>query len=400
MGHKLKKNEILVLKSETMKQQNEILNLRKSVANAAKESERKLNCQSISKQKYGKILSAKKDIERKLKMKAKELKEMKEIKVLHEKEVGKHEKLKKKYEKKKEMLQSIKTEKEKIENKFEELKKKYDDLKKDNVDWEKERANLKIQLEKCDNLRGKYDNLVKERDDLARECKLLEHDKDDIIFDLNEMQQFSEEMVTNYECLKEKYDLQKEKIQTMQCEMLIQQQSNDEMIKLQHKNQILQIKTKKIQNDYWNLQKKYNEQRETFGFLEWTTKDVANFIVNIDYRKYCHYYDHLLENLLHEGVDGECLHNLDKDDLHRFGIVHFKDKQNILNKIKDLVRNKSKDKKKHTNKERYASKQMTCGQTTGVTDGNYEIHPKQSPDLDASVSSCKVTFLSTSSSSD
>lgn len=43
-----------------------------------------------------------------------------------------------------------------------------------------------------------------------------------------------------------------------------------------------------------------------------------------------------------EGIDGGCFGDLDKNDLHRLGISQFKDKRDIYNAIKDLMRNDNK----------------------------------------------------------
>merc|ERR1712228_88054 len=286
--------EIIALQKESKDKDSDIVKLE----NKAKESE----------QKYEKMLALKKDIERSLKNKCKEIKDSN---VLHEREVSKCSKLRKKYEKKKETIQKLKSEKSDIECKYEEMQKKYEELE------------------------NKY--------------KSLENDKDDILFDLNAMQQYGQDMFSNYHQLKEKCNLQRDELHSLRNELSLQCcQHNNDMIKMEQRNKILAIKSKKIQNDYRNLQIKYNSQRKTFGFLEWTTENVADFIVNVNYQKYCKYYDHLLDALMNEGVDGECLHNLDKDDLHRFGIVAFKDKQNILNAIKSLVRNKYKNRNEKT----------------------------------------------------
>merc|ERR1712241_1462556 len=145
---------------------------------------------------------------------------------------------------------------------------------------------------------------------MKNECKECEDDKKDILFDLNAMQKYGEDTYTNYCELREKYDLQKEEMQKLNDEMeLLREEKDVNLMKMQQKNKILEIKSKKIENKYRDLKIKYDAQRKRFGFLEWTTQNVAGFIVNIDYEKYAKYYDELLSNLVNEGVDGECLHN-------------------------------------------------------------------------------------------
>ncbi len=66
---------------------------------------------------------------------------------------------------------------------------------------------------------------------------------------------------------------------------------------------------------------------------------IADWIVNINRIRYQKYYNKLIENMKNECIDGQCFHDLEKSDLHRFGITHFKDKCDILTAINQLIRN-------------------------------------------------------------
>merc|ERR1712176_238521 len=98
-----------------------------------------------------------------------------------------------------------------------------------------------------------------------------------------------------------------------------------------------------LQKEYDELQQKYVEQRDKFGYTEWSAQDIADWIVSIDKAKYYKYYQVLSDNLSKECIDRQCLYELDKNDLHRLGIVAFKDKNKIMMEIKKIIAN-GKDK--------------------------------------------------------
>lgn len=75
----------------------------------------------------------------------------------------------------------------------------------------------------------------------------------------------------------------------------------------------------------------------------WDTKTVVNWIINIDKQRLNKYYNVLLESMSTEGIDGSCLQYLDKDDLHRLGIMNYKDKLIILAAIKQLSSSSNAD---------------------------------------------------------
>ena len=101
----------------------------------------------------------------------------------------------------------------------------------------------------------------------------------------------------------------------------------------------MELKMNRIQNEFNLLQQEYNAHRDKFGYVDWSSKDIADWIVSIDKVKYYKYYDDLLNNLSKEGIDGQCLYELDKNDLYRLGIVSFTDKNNIFMAIRRLIGN-------------------------------------------------------------
>ena len=82
------------------------------------------------------------------------------------------------------------------------------------------------------------------------------------------------------------------------------------------------------------LNAKNNESKE---FESWDSDDVVKWIMNLDGRKYKKYENDLTKNIKTENIDGQCLESLDKGDLHRLGVTDFKDKKDLLQKIKELV---------------------------------------------------------------
>ena len=108
---------------------------------------------------------------------------------------------------------------------------------------------------------------------------------------------------------------------------------------LQFKYEKIRELVKNMEQRHQELQQKYNAQLNKFGYVDWSSKDIADWIVSIDKVKYYKYYDDLLTNLSKEGIDGQCLYELDKNDLYRLGIVSFKDKNNIFMAIRRLIAN-------------------------------------------------------------
>eukprot|EP01084_Bolivina_argentea_P036325 67220_1 len=64
--------------------------------------------------------------------------------------------------------------------------------------------------------------------------------------------------------------------------------------------------------------------------------------------------------MTNEYIDGQCLHDLNKNDLHRFGITHFKDKCDILTAIHELIRNNKSKQFAEKNEKKDANTCVIC----------------------------------------
>ena len=96
---------------------------------------------------------------------------------------------------------------------------------------------------------------------------------------------------------------------------------------------------------YAALKEEGDEKERSNNCEAWNTQQTVQWIVSLDEQRYAKYYDDLLVNMQKEGVDGDCLADLCKDDLYRFGIVQFKDKRDILRSIRQLIESKEDGKK-------------------------------------------------------
>ena len=81
--------------------------------------------------------------------------------------------------------------------------------------------------------------------------------------------------------------------------------------------------------------------------IEWSSKDIADWMIRMDTDKYSKYYDELMNNLAKEGIDGQCLCELDKKYLYRLCIVSFNDKSNIFMAFQQLTKNQGDTMKNH-----------------------------------------------------
>ena len=76
-------------------------------------------------------------------------------------------------------------------------------------------------------------------------------------------------------------------------------------------------------------------------FKQWDSDQLTDWIVGLDIN-YEKYEQGLRANLKNEGVTGELLSELDKNDLHRFGVNMLKDKIAILKNIKRITEQEAK----------------------------------------------------------
>ena len=98
----------------------------------------------------------------------------------------------------------------------------------------------------------------------------------------------------------------------------------------------MKMEHRELQAKYHALQSKYAQSNHQL----WTSRDIAQWISGLN-PGYSKYREALSVNLTAEGIDGLCLKNLDKTDLHRLGITQFKDKCDVYRSIQQLI-NKSR----------------------------------------------------------
>eukprot|EP01083_Nonionella_stella_P070894 189995_1 len=79
-----------------------------------------------------------------------------------------------------------------------------------------------------------------------------------------------------------------------------------------------------------------NQGFEQKHYTQWSTRDVLNWIVQLNGGQFAMYQQRLMETLNAEQIDGNDLCDLDKDDLHRLGIQNFKLKKSLLTHIQSL----------------------------------------------------------------
>lgn len=102
-----------------------------------------------------------------------------------------------------------------------------------------------------------------------------------------------------------------------------------------------------LQDDYEELEMKYNEleskcicnggTKKNKDWKQWNAMDIVNWIINLDQDRYCKYTERLVESLMREEIDGSCLKDMDKNDLHRLGITAFKDKRDVFEELQVLT---------------------------------------------------------------
>eukprot|EP01084_Bolivina_argentea_P290427 498870_1 len=71
-------------------------------------------------------------------------------------------------------------------------------------------------------------------------------------------------------------------------------------------------------------------------YTQWTTNNVFNFIMSLDNGAFRIYEQTLRQNLQNEGIDGNDICDLDKDDFHRLGVQNFKLKKSLMTHIQSL----------------------------------------------------------------
>eukprot|EP01084_Bolivina_argentea_P277260 473297_1 len=141
---------------------------------------------------------------------------------------------------------------------------------------------------------------------------------------INELMQQLSSLQMEYDALHKANE--REIITINQCEQQITELK-------QQTHQMREYETK-----YNELEQKYNQQiKNTEDYLSWNYQHIADWIVNINRKQYSKYYETLTHGMKMEDIDGSCLQDLNKNDLHRLGVSSFKDKRDIYNAIQDLV---------------------------------------------------------------
>merc|ERR1719411_1691783 len=95
------------------------------------------------------------------------------------------------------------------------------------------------------------------------------------------------------------------------------------------------------------LMSKHNEKEKEMDHTGMNAEDIAKWIIGLDVDRYSHYYAKIVANMEKEGIDGNCLDELEKEDLYRLGITKFKDKRDVLKKIKEFVQQSKLHQKSH-----------------------------------------------------
>ena len=82
--------------------------------------------------------------------------------------------------------------------------------------------------------------------------------------------------------------------------------------------------------------KLYRKVIDKNNYEKWNADMITNWIISLG-QEYEPYEKLLRMNLKKESLDGSCLKELDKNDLHRFGVENFKHKSAILRHIQQLI---------------------------------------------------------------
>ena len=97
---------------------------------------------------------------------------------------------------------------------------------------------------------------------------------------------------------------------------------------------------KELKMELEEMTQKYNELKklniDESKFMDWDTETVVDWMLSLD-EEYGKYEGSLRENMRTEGVNGSLLHELEKMDLQRYGVVMLKDRVAIIRAIEKLT---------------------------------------------------------------
>ena len=104
--------------------------------------------------------------------------------------------------------------------------------------------------------------------------------------------------------------------------------------------QALEDECKELQIGLKEMTDKYNkvcrDNIDESKYMEWGCDEIANWIISLN-EKYGEFEDVLRAKLKEEMVNGAMLSELDKSDLHRFGVILMQHKLEIIKEIKRLT---------------------------------------------------------------
>ena len=97
----------------------------------------------------------------------------------------------------------------------------------------------------------------------------------------------------------------------------------------------LKLELNEIKNKYNKLYRKYNIDIK--NYKNWDSDKITDWIISLNEDEYGKYENNLRKNLKNESMTGLYLKDLDKNDLHRFGITAFSHKSEIIKQIRKLT---------------------------------------------------------------
>eukprot|EP01084_Bolivina_argentea_P051049 93904_1 len=198
---------------------------------------------------------------------------------------------------------------------------------------------------------SKYQKLLKRNQELTVENKLnknnieqiKQQDTDQLLKIKNAKNKLYESMVTqnnNIQQSQQKYD----QLLKTNNELIAQNKLYESEIAQRN---IICSEYNRLQNEHKELEIEYVKVKEelkkatnncTKSRHIWQAEEVVYWIININKARYNKYFKNLMRNMAKENIDGHCLDDLDKTDLHRLGITDFKDKRDIYQSIQQLIK--------------------------------------------------------------
>eukprot|EP01084_Bolivina_argentea_P051048 93903_1 len=204
---------------------------------------------------------------------------------------------------------------------------------------------------KYETFMSKYQKLLKRNQELTVENKLnknnieqiKQQDTDQLLKIKNAKNKLYESMVTqnnNIQQSQQKYD----QLLKTNNELIAQNKLYESEIAQRN---IICSEYNRLQNEHKELEIEYVKVKEelkkatnncTKSRHIWQAEEVVYWIININKARYNKYFKNLMRNMAKENIDGHCLDDLDKTDLHRLGITDFKDKRDIYQSIQQLIK--------------------------------------------------------------